>query len=74
MKDIGTRAAFILMLLPIVVYLGGYLVLRPQQYRDELGRFEGVISRSPRWAIRMVEIFIIVAGLAFSYLFLAAAK
>jgi uncharacterized protein YjeT (DUF2065 family) len=69
MKDFG-----VLMLTGIFLFVGIYLILRPKQYKDELRRFEDVISRFPRWAIRILGVFIIAVGLGVFYLFLTGSK
>jgi uncharacterized protein YjeT (DUF2065 family) len=69
MKDFG-----VLMLTGIFLCVGSYLILRPQQYKDELEGFEAVISRFPRWAIRILGGFIIAVGIGVFYLFLTASK
>ena len=63
MKDFG-----VLLLTGISLCVGGYFILRPQQYKDELKGFdEGVISRSPSWAIRTLGVFIIIVGVSVFY-------
>jgi uncharacterized protein YjeT (DUF2065 family) len=64
-----------LILTGIFVCVGSYLILKPQQYKDELeGYDEGVISKSPRWAIRILGVFIIAVGIGVFYLFLKSSK
>jgi uncharacterized protein involved in exopolysaccharide biosynthesis len=70
MKDFGA----VLILTGIFLCMGSYLILRPQQYKDELKGFESVISRFPRWSIRILGVFIITAGITVFYLFLTAPK
>jgi len=54
---------------------GGYLILRPQHYKDELGASgDDPISRSPRWAVRLLGVVTIVTGLVVSYLMLTSSK
>jgi uncharacterized protein YjeT (DUF2065 family) len=71
MKDFGV----VLILAGISLWVGSYLILRPQQYKDELeGYDENVISRFPRWSIRILGVFIIAVGLGVFYLFLTSSK
>jgi uncharacterized protein YjeT (DUF2065 family) len=58
----------------ISLCVGSYLILRPQQYKDELEGFEDIISRSPRWAIRILGAFIIAVGICVFYLSLTTSK
>ena len=69
MKDFG-----VLILTGISLCVGSYLILRPQQYKNELEGFEDIISRSSRWAIRILGVFIITVGIVVCYLFLTASK
>ncbi len=70
MKNYG-----VLILTGIFLYVGSYLILRPQQYKDELDEFgEDVISRFPRWTVRIVGVFIITIGIGVCYLVLRASK
>jgi uncharacterized protein YjeT (DUF2065 family) len=69
MKDFG-----VLILTGIFLCVGSYLILRPQQYKDELEGFEDIISRFPRWAIRLLGVFNIAVGIGVFYLFLIASK
>ena len=56
------------------LYMGAYLILKPQAYKDELKEFEDVISRFPRWAIRILGAFIIAVAIGVSYLILTTPK
>ena len=59
----------------VSIWLGGYLILRPQHYKDELGASgDDPISRSPRWAVRLLGVVTIVTGLVVSYLMLTSSK
>ncbi len=58
----------------ICIYTGAYLILKPQAYKDELKEFEDVISRFPRWAIRILGAFLIAFAVGVSYLLLTASK
>ncbi len=69
MKNLG-----VLMLTVIFLCVGSYLILKPQQYKDELASFENIISRFPRWAIRILGVFIIAVGVCVFYLSLIASK
>ena len=69
MKDFG-----VLILTVIFLCVGGYLIVRPQQYKDELEGFNHVISRFPPWAIRILGVFIIAVGIGVFYLFLTSPK
>ena len=69
MKDFG-----ILIPTGICVCVGTYLILRPQQYIDELKGFERIISSSPRWAIRILGVVIIAVGIGVLYLSLHGQK
>ena len=69
MKDFG-----VLILTGIFLFVGSYLVLRPQQYKDELKAFGHVISRFPRWAIRILGDFIIAVAIGVFYLFLTTSR
>jgi uncharacterized protein YjeT (DUF2065 family) len=69
MKNVGVP-----LLVGIFVCVGGYLLLRPQRYKDELAQFEHVISRFPSWAIRILGVFIMVVGIGVFYLFLRSPK
>lgn len=65
----------VLLIAAVFVWGGGYLILRPQVYKDKLWRSgDDVISRSPRWAIRVLGVSLIVAALGVSYLALTSAK
>lgn len=64
----------VLILTGICICLGIYLIVRPQQYKEELEDFEDVISRSPRWAIRLLGVFTIAVGIGVFYLFLTTLK
>ena len=70
MKDFGV----LLILTGVYLCVGSYLIFRPQKYKDELGELEDVISRFPRWAIRILGVFIIAVGIGVFYLFLTASK
>jgi uncharacterized protein YjeT (DUF2065 family) len=70
MKNFG-----VLILAVIFLCMGIYLIVRPQQYRDELREFDdGTISRSPRWAIRLLGVFIIAVGIGVFYLSLTGSR
>jgi hypothetical protein len=69
MKDFG-----VFILAGIFLCVGGYLILRPQQYKDELEGSDHVISRLPRWAIRILGVFIIATGISVFYLFWTSSK
>jgi hypothetical protein len=58
----------------ICLYTGTYLILKPQRYKDELKEYEDVISRFPRWAIRILGAFLIAFAVGVSYLLLTASK
>jgi len=65
----------VLLITVVFVWLGGYLILRPQEYNDELWKSgDDVISRFPRWSIRILGVFLIVVALGVSYLLLTASK
>jgi uncharacterized protein YjeT (DUF2065 family) len=69
MKNFG-----VLILTGISLCVGSYLIIRPQQYRDELREFDHVISRLPGWAIRILGGFIIAVGIGVFYLSLKASN
>jgi uncharacterized protein YjeT (DUF2065 family) len=49
--------------------------MKPQQYRDELREIgDVIISRSPRWAIRLLGVFFIAIGIGVFYLSLNASR
>jgi uncharacterized protein involved in exopolysaccharide biosynthesis len=58
----------------LAVWTGSYLIFKPQQYKDELATFENIISRFPRWAVRILGVFVIVVAITVSYLFLTTPK
>jgi putative copper export protein len=59
----------ILIIITVSVWVGGYLILRPRQYKDELRRSgDDVISRFSPWAVRALGVFIIVFSLGMLYL------
>jgi hypothetical protein len=65
----------VLIITAVFAWVGGYLILRPQQYKDELRRSgDDVISRFPRWAVRTLGGFITVFGLGMLYLAPGASK
>jgi uncharacterized protein YjeT (DUF2065 family) len=65
----------VLLITAVSARVGGYLILRPQQYKDELWRSgDDVISRFPGWAVRILGVFIIVFGLGMLYLALRSSK
>lgn len=69
-----SEIADILLIAGIAVWTGGYLVFKPQRYKDELATFENLISGFPRWAVRILGVFIIATAICVSYLFLAVPK
>ena len=65
----------VLVITTAFVCVGGYLIFRPQKYKDELrSSGDDVISRFPPWAVRILGIFIIVLALGVSYLALTSSK
>ena len=52
----------------IAVCVGGYLLTKPQEYKDELSQFEDVISKWPSWLVRVLGIFLIVFAGSFFYM------
>ena len=65
----------VLIITAVFVWGGGYLIFRTQQYKDELWRSgDDVISRFPRWAVRILGVFVIVVALVVSYLALTSSK
>jgi hypothetical protein len=65
----------VLLITAVFVWAGGYLILRPQEYKGELWRSgDNVISRFPRWAVRILGVFLIVMALGVSYLALKSSK
>jgi hypothetical protein len=58
----------------IFVCMGGYLAVKPQEYKDDLAQHEDVISKSPRWAIRILGLFLIVFAASLFYLISKSAK
>jgi uncharacterized protein involved in exopolysaccharide biosynthesis len=58
----------VLIITAIFAWVGSNLILCPQQYKDELSRSgDDVISRFPRWAVRILGVFTIVFGLGLLY-------
>ena len=53
----------------IFVCVGGYLVIKPQAYKEELSQFENMISKWPRWLIRALGLVLIVFAGCLFYLF-----
>jgi hypothetical protein len=71
---INTNAP-VLIIAAVFVWAGGYLILRPRLYKDELrSSGDNVISRFPRWAVRILGVFIIMVALGVSYLALTSSK
>jgi hypothetical protein len=65
----------VLIITAVFVWVGSYLIIRPQQYKDELGSTgDDPISRSPPWAGRILGVVTIVTGLVVSYLVLTTSK
>jgi hypothetical protein len=65
----------VLLITAVFVWAGGYLILRPQEYKSELWRSgDNVISRFPPWAVRILGVFLIVMALGVSYLALKSSK
>jgi hypothetical protein len=65
----------VLIITAVFIWLGGKLILRPQQYKDELAAsYDNPISRSPRWTVRILGVFLIVTALVLSYLVLSSSK
>ena len=65
----------VLIITAVFVCVGGYLIFRTQQYKDELWRSgDDVISRFPRWAVRILGVFVIVVALIISYVALTPSK
>ena len=58
----------------IFVCMGGYLAVKPQEYKNDLAQYEDVISRSPRWAIRVLGLFLIVFAAGLFYLISRSTK
>lgn len=64
-----------LLMFGVGIALGVYLILKPREYKDDLTRSgDDVLSRFPRWAIRILGVFLIVLSLSLSYLFLNSTK
>lgn len=53
----------------IFVCLGTYLLIKPQAYKDELPQSEDMISKWPRWLVRVLGLFFIVFAGCLFYLF-----
>jgi H+/Cl- antiporter ClcA len=58
----------------IAACVGGYLLTKPQEYKDELSQFEDVISKWPRWLVRILGLFLIVFAGCLFYLFSRSPK
>jgi hypothetical protein len=59
----------VLIIIAAFAWTGGYLVLRPKQYKNELeDHGEDLISRFPQWAVRVLGVFLIVFALEITYL------
>ena len=58
----------------IFVCMGGYFAVKPQEYKNDLAQYEDVISRSPRWAIRVLGLFLIVFAAGLFYLISRSTK
>jgi hypothetical protein len=56
------------------VIFGGDLILRPQQYKDDLEQFDHVLSKQPGWAIRVLDAFLVAFGIGVFYLSLRSAR
>jgi uncharacterized protein YjeT (DUF2065 family) len=54
----------ILIVTVVAVCLGGYLVLRPAEYKAAVP----TLSRSPSWSIRILGVFLILFALVITYL------
>ena len=53
----------------IAAAVGVYLVIKPQEYKDELSQHENVVSRWPRWLVRALGLVLIVFAGCLLYLF-----
>jgi hypothetical protein len=58
----------------IFVCMGVYLAIKPQEYKNDLAQYEDVISRSPRWAIRVLGLFMIAFAAGLFYLISKSTK
>jgi hypothetical protein len=58
----------------LFVFLGVYRAVKPQEYKNDLAQYEDVISRSPRWAIRVLGLFLIVLAAGLFYLIWRSTK
>ena len=64
-----------LLIAVVGILTGGYLILRPREYKDELWKSgDDVISRFPHWAVRVLGAFIILTVVGVSYLYLVSSR
>jgi uncharacterized protein YjeT (DUF2065 family) len=54
----------ILIVTVVAICQGGYLILRPAEYKAAVR----TLSRSPSWSIRILGLFLIVLALVITYL------
>ena len=59
----------VLILAFIGAAVGGYLVVRPQAYKDEMAGLGHLFGSFPTWAIRILGVFLIAFVAGVSYLF-----
>ena len=59
-----------ILLAGIFILVGGYLFLRPQSYKEEMGRIGHLFGEFPLWAISALGVFLSVFSVCLSYLFL----
>jgi hypothetical protein len=69
----------VLIIISVLVCVGGYMTLRPEEYKYKLLRSDiSVRSRdddiSPLWPVRVLGVFIVLMGLGLSYLALVPPK
>jgi uncharacterized protein involved in exopolysaccharide biosynthesis len=59
-----------LLVVGITSLLGGYLVFRPQDYKDEMANLGHLFGGFPRWALRILGVFLLAFAAIFAYLVL----
>jgi hypothetical protein len=65
---------FWLLMSGIALWSGNRILLRPQEYKDEVTPFGHPFAQWPIWTVRALGVFVTVVGLACFYLFLRFLK
>jgi len=58
----------VIILAGIAAFTSGFLILKPQSYKDEMAGIGHLFGRFSPWAIRVLGIFLIVFAIGFVYL------